>query len=312
MADVGVERAALLLLSLGESCAEKIIRHLDPNQVKKLGMKISAVKDLKTGDYEGVFNKLLFEINESLKPNGARENSSVAVEGIEKLKNFESRKIALLLQSEHPQVIASLLMHFKSSKIAEVLPHFEKSLQVNILLRMCQMDGIRETVSQWLDELINKNLLAQMDNQIKSANGVEFVADILNLLSEDVEPELFKAMKESAPALKQELLHAMSTFEGLFKLDDSSFKTLLKKTPIMTLVTALQGTSTKHKNKVFLSLAKQDSIILKKRLEANRPLQVFEIEQAQQDLLKIAQRMIENEHGKNQAAMCLTLSRQCD
>jgi flagellar motor switch protein FliG len=316
MSDEGVAKSAILLLSLGEEEAAEVFRFLSPKEVQKLGAAMAKLKNVSRERIEAVLDEFQQQaaaqtslgldsgeyIKSVLTKALGAEKAAFIIErilqggdtsGIEGLKWMDAATVAELIKNEHPQIIASILVHLERDHAAEILGHLADRLKSDVVLRIATLEGIQPAALRELNDVLAK-VLAGSDNLKKAAmGGVRAAAEILNFMGGTQETVIVEAVREHDGELAQKILDEMFTFDNLLDLDDRGMQLLLREVQSESLVTALKGTPDELRERVFKNMSQRAAEMLREDLEAKGPVRVSEVEAEQKEILKIVRRLIE-------------------
>ncbi len=314
MSEEGLQNSAILLLSLGEEGATEVFKHLGPREVQKLGMAMSNLKNVTRDKVEEVLNafRSKADANSSLGLDSGEYIRSVLTgalgndkagnlidrilhggdtSGIEGLKWMDSPAVAELIRNEHPQIIATILVHLDRDQASEVISQFTERLRNDVLLRIATLDGIQPTALRELNDVLTK-LLSGANNLKKSPmGGIRTAAEILNFMSANIEGTIMESVKEYDADLAQKILDEMFVFENIIDIDDRSIQLLLRETQSESLIIALKGASEELREKIFKNMSQRAAEMLRDDLEAKGPVRVSEVEAEQKEILKIVRRL---------------------
>ncbi len=312
--DEGLEKGAMLLLSLGEDEAAEILKHLGPKEVQKLGHAMAQLKAVPRDRIEGVLDELEDHtakgspvpvdegviramLTKALGDDRAANLLSRILQGgdtagIEGLKWMDAPTVADLIKNEHPQIIATILVHLEFDHAGEILKHFTERLRNDVLLRIATLDGVQPVALQELNDAM-KRLLAGASGNVKKASmgGVRHAAEILNFVGQAAETAIVDNVREYDPDLAQKILDEMFVFENLLDIDDRGIQLLLREIQSDSLILALKGASPELRDKIFKNMSQRAAEMLKEDLEAKGPVRLSEVEGEQKEILKIARRL---------------------
>lgn len=307
----GIERAAILLLGMGEKNAAEVLKHLEPRQVQKVGMAISTMSSVSKAKMQGVLGEFLTAIEDqtsltvdaenylrTILINALGEENAIPFidrilvsdkdSGLNRLKWLDARLIADVIRNEHPQIIATILIHLDSEQSAEVVGYFASEKRAEVLLRMCTIDTVKPEAISELGHVIEKQLSGQKVGKIASVGGIKSVADVINFLEGSVETEVLDKIHQWDEELCEKIKDKMFVFENLVDMDNRSVQTLLRDVSTEQLMLALKGTTEPVKEKIFGNMSKRASDLLRDDLEMQGPVKVSDVEKAQRDILAIA------------------------
>jgi flagellar motor switch protein FliG len=313
----GIERAAILLLSMGEKNASEVLKHLEPRQVQKVGMAMSTMSSVSKAKMQNVLVDFISAIDDqtSLTVDAEDYLRTVLIEalgeekatpfidrilvsdkdsGLNRLKWLDGRLIADVIRNEHPQIIATILIHLDSEQSAEVVSYFSAEKRAEVLLRMCNIDTVKPEAITQLGQVIEKQLSGQKVAKTASVGGIKSVADVINFLDGAMEEEVLEKIKDWDEELSDKIRDKMFVFENLTDMDDRSVQTLLRDVTSEQLKLALKGTTETTKEKIFSNMSKRAADILRDDIEVQGPVKVSDVERAQRDILAIARNLAED------------------
>lgn len=314
----GAERAAILLLSLGEQEAAAIIRHMDAREVQRVSEAMAALKDVPRERTQAVVAGFI----EAVEKRGAggsaardfvkrvlttslgRERAERMLErlapdaetgaGIDQLKWMHPRQVADLLRVEHPQVVATVLAHLdpeQGGAIAALLP---EALRSDVLLRVATIEEVPQFALKELDGLVEQRAAEATAGPPRRLGGTRLAANLLNALSADQKNAAIAFIEERDAELCQQIKDQMFVFENLLQVDDRGIQTLLREVPSDVLATALRGADPEIQEKMFRNMSKRAAEILKEEMEVRGPVRLVEVEAAQKEIVSTAQRLAED------------------
>jgi flagellar motor switch protein FliG len=310
----GLERAAILMLALGEKDAAELLKHMGPKEVQDVGMAMAGLTDITTDRMEAVMRHFVETLEKqtalgvgsdeyirSMLTNalGADKAGSVIdrillgrnSKGLEQLKWMDPRAIAEMIRLEHPQIIAIVLSFLEADQAAEVLSQFSERLRTDVVMRIATLDGIQPNALKELDEILEKQFTGSNNVKSSTLGGVKTAANILNLLDGAVESKLMEEILETDADLGQEIQDNMFVFENLIDVDDRGIQTLLREVATEQLLLAIRGADEALKDKIFKNMSKRAAEMLKDDLEAAAPAKLSDVERAQKEILQVARRL---------------------
>jgi len=313
----GVDRAAILLLALGEQDAAQVLKHLGAKDVQRVGAamaQLSSVSRDEVSEVLSTFSSTIEQqtsfgvgtdeyirkvLNEALgadKANGVidrilRGRSS---RGLESLKWMEPKAVAEMLRYEHPQIISIVLSYLDSDQSAEVLMTLPEAMRADILMRIATLEGVHPTALNELDDVLEKQF--QGNGPGKSASGFggpKAAAEILNLVGTAQESTIIGQIAKMDEPLSQKLQELMFVFGDLADVDDRGMQELLREVPGDKLIIALKAADQPLKDKIFKNMSERAAQMMKDDLETKGPVRLSEVEAAQKEILVTAKRMSE-------------------
>jgi len=314
MDDAGLEHAAILLMAVGEEEASEVFKYLSPKEVQKLGETMARLRTVPRERIEEVVGKFHSTkesqyslvrdtdafVSQVLKRALGEEKASILldrilqgkdVSGIESLKWMDPGTIAELLRNEHPQIIASILVHLERDHSSEVLQSMSDRMRNDVLLRIATLDGIQPQALQELNEVLSKILAGSEKLKKATLGGTKTAAEMLNFFSTNMESAAVESIREHDGELAQKILDQMFTFDNLNDLDDRAIQTLLREIQSEALIVALKGADQTLRERIFKNMSGRAAETLKEDLEAKGPVRVSEVEAEQREILKVVRRL---------------------
>lgn len=322
MALTGPEKAAVLLMVLGEDTAGDIISKLDEKEIQSIGNYMSYLGnvDSETMDkvsqefYENLsagtagvtiagkdfIKNALLKGLDPLKVAEIMDNISLPGEetggGLETLMMLDPKTIVNFLRNEHPQTAAIILAHLEAGRAAEVIKIMPDKIRAEIVLRLATLERIVPGVIKDLDEALQAEFSATGAVEGSKIGGINTVAEILNQLDHATESSILAEVEENTPDLAENIRNLMFVFADLIKLDDRGFQLILKEIPQQELLMALKTASEALKEKIFKNMSQRAATMLKEDLEALPPQRLSDVEKAQQGIITIVKKL--EEEGK--------------
>jgi len=311
----GTERAAILLMTLGEQTAAAVLRHMEIEEVQKLGVAMAGLADVPRERVTDVLGRLLVAV-QSKTPIGIGTNDYLRKvmtdslgerragallgrivkgrdsTGIDALKWMEPRAVAELVADEHPQIVATILAHLPSQQAADVLKALDATAQADVAMRMARLDEVPETALQELDSIVERQTKDAAATKTAKLGGVKAAADMINRLGGAQSTMIEKIQAEDAE-LGELIKDALFVFDNLLKVDDRGMQAILRDVQADTLATALKGADEEISEKIYKNMSKRAAEILRDDISSKGPVRVSEVEQAQKEILAVALRLAE-------------------
>lgn len=315
MSNEGVQKAAILMLALGQDEAAEVMKHLGPREVHKLGEAMSSMSAIAHEEIAAVLKDFreMTALNSGIgldsdeyiravmtQALGSDKASSLLnrilggndASGIESLKWMDAESVADLILNEHPQIIATILVHLERDQASEILTNFTERLRNDVLLRIATLDGIQPTALRELNDVLTK-LLSGSENNIKKQpmGGTRTAADILNFMSGAVETSAMEALRNYDNDMAQKIMDEMFGFENLLDIDDRGIQLLLREVQSDSLIVALKGAAPELRDKILKNMSQRAAEMMREDLESKGPVRVSEVEAQQKSILLIVRRL---------------------
>ncbi len=314
MNEDGVTKGAILMLALGEEEAAEVMKYLGPREVQKLGAAMSAMKAVASEQLEAVLDDFRSETEQNTsfgldsdeyirtvltKALGEDKASSLLnrilgtrdASGIESLKWMDSQSVADLIRNEHPQIIATILVHLERYHACEILTYFSERLRNDVVLRIATLDGVQPTALRELNEVLTKLLTGNENLKKKPIGGVRTAAEILNFMSGDTETSVMDNLKNYDGDLAQKIMDEMFVFENIIDIDDRGIQVLLREVQSESLIIALKGANQELREKIFKNMSQRAAEMMREDLESKGPVRLSEVEAQQKEILQIVRRL---------------------
>src|SRR5687768_1079719 len=317
MNEEGINKGAILLLSLGEDEAVKVLKHLNPLEVQKLGMAMAKLKNVSQEQVDTVLSDfcsratgetLLLDFDSesyarTVLQRALGEDKSTDIisrilegsdtSGIEGLKWIDSQSVAELIKGEHPQIIATILVHLDRNQASDILGQLPEELRNDVLLRIATLEGIQPYALRELNEVLT-DLLSGSENINKSpVGGIRTAAEIINFMGSAAEASVLGNLREFDEDLAQKIMDQMIVFENLMDIDDRGIQLVLREVESGSLVIALKGAAEELREKIFRNMSNRASEMLREDLEVMGPVRVSEVETHQKQILQIVRRLVD-------------------
>jgi flagellar motor switch protein FliG len=308
------QKAAVLLMSIGEDSAAEIMKHMGPKEVQRVGIAMTTVRDLTKEMVNKVIGEFMNTVNKqtalgvgvddyvrNVLHSALGEDKATSVidrillggnsQGLEALKWMNPKSVAELIQNEHPQIIAIILSYLESDMSAEVLVSFPEKVRSDLLLRIATLESVQPAAMKELNDTLQEQLKGSSGAQSSTIGGVKAAADILNFIDSNAESAIMEKVKEVDEDLGQEIQDLMFVFENLMGVDDRSMQTILRDVSTDSLLLAMKAADDDLKEKIYANMSKRAAEMLRDDLEAKGPVKLSEVEAAQKEILSIARRL---------------------
>ncbi len=310
----GVQRAAVLLLSLGEQDAAEVLKHMNAKEVQKLGIAMATISGISREQVLQVmdtFNHSL-EKQTSLGMGADDYVRKVLVQalgedkagslidrillgrnttGLDTLKWMDPRAIADLVRNEHPQIIAIVLSHLDGDQAAETLKMLPERARSDVLLRIATLDGIPPNALNELNEIMERQFSGNQNLKSSSIGGVKVAANILNFMDSGQDQTILGAINQIDAELGARIQDLMFVFDNLIELDDRELQAMLREVPNDRLGLALRGADARVREKITRNMSQRAAQILLEDMEARGPVRLSDVEGAQKEILAIVRRL---------------------
>jgi flagellar motor switch protein FliG len=310
----GTQRAAVLMLLLGEEQAANIIRFLSPKEVQGLGAAMVQVAELSQEAVNAVLDEFLAEIKRqtnlglgtsdyvdkvfrrALGDDKAasvlgRINPGHGSKGLEILTWMDARSIADMIQAEHPQVLAIILSVLETSVAAEVLNFLPPDSRAEIMQRVASLEQVQPSAMDELEAIMKKQFSTNSSSKSSSLGGVKAAANILNQTKTALEAAVMSGLREIDPDLMQQIQDNMFTFENLVGVDNKGIAKIMANVEPDLMMKALKGASEAVKEKFLGSMSERARGMFRDDMEALPPMRLSDVETAQKMVMRAARKL---------------------
>src|SRR5579859_7820372 len=312
----GTQRAAILLMSLGEQDAASLLKQLDAKDVQRLGMAMAELKEVSRDQMTSVLDKFIGVVDaRSDTASGSQDyvrrvltqavgkqktellldrvSSGQTGQGIEALKWMEAKAVAQIISGEHPQIAAIVLSHLEPEQSAAIMPLLNQDLRTEVLMRIASLNEVPQSALTELDQLVEKQANVAPPSALRRIGGARSAANILNAMERDKLSEELGKIEKADGEMHQKIKDMLFVFDNLLDIDDRGIQALLREVGSDTLAVALRGAEPEVQEKILKNMSKRAAEILKDDMEARGPVKLTDVEAAQKEIIVIAQRMAE-------------------
>ena len=196
-----------------------------------------------------------------------------------------------MLRNEHPQTLALILGHLSPEQAASLLIMLPAGVRAEVLIRLAKLESVPEDMLVEVDRVLQSQLIAMGSKEGKKVGGVQSVAEILNAVDRATEEEVLAEIEEDSAQMAEDIRNLMFVFEDIKGLDDRSVREILKETSNEELTLALRGASDELKECIFRNMSERGANMVREELEFMGPTKLSDVEQAQQNIVKIVRRL---------------------
>jgi len=315
-APVGLRKAAILLVVLGEDAASQIYRHLSKQEVEQVTQEIAGMKQVTaetvltvleefdrmvlTGDYlarggREYANKLLVK---AFGEEGARQllqqvsrSAEMSAGKLDSLQKADPQQLAKFIEGEHPQTIALILAHVDARQASALLMRLPEELRAESIKRLAQLRQFSPEMAERVSLVLHKRLEALGEKSRRAYAGLRGVADLMNRLDLATGKTILESIEKEDAKLALSIRNLMFTFEDLLTVPEAGIRELLGQMDKKTLASALRGASEELKSYIFKSMSSRAVEMLKEDMEVLGPIKSREINKAQLEAVAVARRL---------------------
>ena len=311
----GAKRAAVLMMSLGETEASDILRLMEPNEVQTLGLAMATLKDVSRDEADDVLNQFVLTI-ESQSPlaigtqdymrkvlvNAFGDSRADAlleriftgggeIGGLESLKWMSPESVAAMISTEHPQIVAIVLAALEQEQAGQVLGLIEEEARTDVLMRVAKLDDVQQSALAEIEAMIASRSETAATPRPQRVGGEKAAADIVNAMAGKGGTELLEAVTALDEELGQRIQEMMFVFESLLSVDDRGIQSLLREVSNTDLSIALKGAEPSLRDKFFRNMSKRAATLMREDMDASGPVKLSDVEEAQKSIIATARTM---------------------
>ena len=310
----GTQRAALLLMTLGENEAAEVLKYMGAQEVQQLGVAMASLNSVSRNDANEVLNIFITDVEDqtalgvntesyvrnilsnAFGPSKAnafidRIMTGEDAKGLDALKWMSSRDVVEIVKEEHPQIIAIVLAYLDSQQAAEVIERLPEEIRSDILMRVAVLSDIQQSALAEIENLIASKSSSTGGGSTRKVGGNKVAADIVNALKLESGEAILEQIKEKNSDLSDQIQEMMFTFDTLLKVDERGIQALLREVSNELLVVALKGCDPEISDKILGNMSKRAATLLREDMEAKGPIKLSEVEVSQKEILDVARRL---------------------
>lgn len=309
-----LRRSAILLLALDDESAAMVLRHLPAREVQDVSQEMARLDNVSHEDMRQVLSDFQDEAEQYAALNlnstehiravlekalGTERAASLLVDimeshgastGIDALNLMEAATVSEMIREEHPQIIATILVHLERRQAADVLATFEEKLRNDVVLRIATFSGVQPAALQELTEVLG-NMLDGQNLRRSKMGGVHTAAEILNLMNSALEEAAIESVRAHNKDLAQSIIDEMFLFDNLVEMDDLGIQRLLKEIDSNSLKFALKGAPEALRDKFLKNMSTRAADLLREDMEGSGPVRMSQVEKEQKAILLVVRKL---------------------
>ena len=310
----GIQKAAVLLISLGPERSAGVFKHLKEEEIEELTLEIANTRSVTPQAKENVINEYYelclaqqyiaeggINYAKQLLENAlgaekavdviSRLTSSLQVKPFECVRKTDASQLLNFIQDEHPQTIALILSYLSASQAALIISALPPDRQADVAKRIAVMDRTSPDVIKDVEKVLESKLASLVNQDYTIIGGVDAVVDILNTVDRGTEKHIMEALDIEVPELADEIRKKMFVFEDILLLDDRAMQRVLRDVDNNDLAIALKSANEQVQNAIFNNLSKRLAVMIKEDMEFMGPVRMKDVEDAQQKIVNIIRKL---------------------
>ncbi len=318
----GPEKVAVLMISMGETIASKVLAKMNEKEIQAVGNYMSFMENVSNEQIDTVAREFFeaLEGGEGGILSGGREYLKKMLEktmdagkvaeilskiaapgqteelggGLEAIRHLDPKTVAAFLRNEYPQTAAIVLAHLDPVQAGEILKNLPDRFRSEIVFRIATLERVNPTVVADLDRALASEFQSAGAMEGSRLGGVESVAEIVNNLDHNMEVGILTEIESFNPELAESIRQLMFVFEDLLSVDDKGMQVILKEVSRDDLILGLKTASEQLKEKILHNMSKRAGEMLKEDLSAMGPVKLSDVEKAQQNIIRIVKKLEED------------------
>ena len=310
----GVQKAAVLLITLGPEKSASIFKHLKEEEIEELTLEIANTRSISPQEKEDVLNEFyqvclaqqyIAEggigyakelLEKALGEQKAQDvitklTASLQVRPFEFIRKTDPSQVLNFIQDEHPQTIAMILSYLSPAQSAMILGALTPEKQADVAKRIAMMDRTSPDVIKEVERVLERKLASLLNQDYTIVGGVDAIVDILNTVDRGTEKHIMESLEIEQPELADEIRKKMFVFEDILLLDDRAIQRVLRDVDNNDLGIALKGANEEVQNVIFKNLSKRLSAMIKEDMEFMGPVRMKDVEEAHQKIVGIIRKL---------------------
>ena len=318
----GPEKAAVLLMSLGEDAASKVLSHMDEREIQNIGNYMASLGEVDAKEMDDI-NKEFFDmvsfgmgglgvsgvdflrntLSKALDPEKAEEiinnitlpgDEMTLGGGIDTVRSLEPQVISSFLINEHPQTAAIILAHLDPQVASKAIAELPEENRTEIMYRLATLERVTPTVIRELDESLQQEFRSSGVVSGNKLGGVDIVAKMMGGLDRTTEQSILTEMDEVDQPMADQIRALRFTFEDILKIDDPGIQLILKEINQEDLLVGLKTASDELKEKLFTNMSERGAMMMKDDLESLGPTKISDVEKGQQKVIAVIKKLEED------------------
>lgn len=310
----GIQKAAILLITLGPEKAAVVFKHLKEDEIEQLTLEIANTRSVTPAQKEQVLNEF-YEVclaqqyiaeggigyakdllQKALGENKAQEvlgklTASLQVRPFEFIRKTEASQILNFIQDEHPQTIALILSYLSPQQAASIISSLTPDKQTDVAKRIAMMDRTSPDVIKEVENILEQKLASLVSQDYTIVGGVDSVVEVLNTVDRGTEKHIMENLEIEEPELADEIRKKMFVFEDILMLDDRSIQRVLREVENSELAVALKNANEEVQNVIFNNMSTRLVDMIKEDMEYMGPVRLKDVEEAQQKIVNIIRKL---------------------
>ena len=297
----GPLKAAILVQSMGEHAANRLMSSLTPSERDVINHHLRGLESISPDVIDKVAKEFALRLRQAKNrlaalpndgvPGSEGDDDKIKGDALDAIVNLPADEIYELIKDEHPQTMAIILIHLKTSAASDVLSLLPDEIKTEVALRISSLDKVISSMVEEVNLVFQEILKNKKGAVTNMSGGVDKLAEILNQADEISSELVLNEIEEADADLAAQIKQKMFVFEDLVLVDDRGFQKLLRKIETTELAIALKAASEEVKDKVFRNMSSRAADMLQEEMEDLGPVRMKEVSDSQQNITNIIQEM---------------------
>ena len=308
------QRAALLLMTLGEDDAAEVLKYMDAQEVQALGAAMASLKGVSKEEASNVLDTFIEDVEDHTSFGigtddyvrnvltgafGAKKADTIIdrilighnAQGLDALKWMSPADVIDIIEGEHPQIMAIVIACLDSDQAGQVVKRLDESHRADVIMRIARLSDVQQGALAEIESLIANKSNNATKSRLEKVGGDKVAADIVNSLESSMSEAIMESIKEKNEELSIQIQEMMFVFDTLLTLDDRGIQSLLREVSNDLLGVALKGCDPAIRDKILGNMSKRAATLLREDMDAMGPTRLSDVEKAQKEILDVARRL---------------------
>ncbi len=310
------QKAAQIIIALGDEAAAAIYRNLPEEDVEKLTYEITRlesvspeVSDMVVKEFyglclaqkvylEGGINYAKSVLEKAFGPQQGnqlleRVTKSIRTKAFEFIRKADAKNIMNMIVNEHPQTIALILSYARAEQAAQVISELPKDIRIEVVERIAKMDRTSPEIIKQVEMILERKFDSVISVELMEVGGIDYIAEVMNSVDRGAEKYIFDELSRKDPKLTDEIRKRMFVFEDIIVLDSFSIQRFIREVETKDMAVALKGSNKDVAAVIFANMSQRMADTVKSEMEYLHNLRVRDVEEAQQKIVGIIRRLEE-------------------
>jgi len=305
----GPEKAAILMMSLGEDHAARLFELMDDEEIREISQTMANLGTVSSNLIERLFVEFAEQFSQGGSLVGSMESTERLLKNVlgqgrvatimedirgpagrtmwDKLANVNEQVLANYLKNEYPQTVAVVLSKIKADHASRVLTQLPETFAMEVVMRMLRMEAVQKEGLNDVEKVLRTEFMSNLA-KTNRRDPHEMMAEIFNALDRATETRFITSLEERNKDSAERIKALMFTFEDLSRLDQAGIQTLMRAVEKDKLAIALKGASESLRDSFLSSMSERASKLLREDMAAMGPVRLRDVDDAQMNMVQMA------------------------